>query len=73
MHRESTDQVFGEVAADIIGDDHHRKEGNQGSEHQAVNENDQAGLFQVPEFGMFDFAVDLGEGFFAAHRQYGMT
>jgi hypothetical protein len=45
---------------------------NQRGEKQAVDENHQAGLFQVFQLGMLDLAIDLGEGFFAAHRQNGV-
>src|SRR5207249_1726136 len=37
---------------------------------QAVDKDYQTGLFQVLQLGMFDLTVDLGQSFFAAHRQH---
>src|SRR6266849_5287003 len=70
IHRQAADQVFQIVLADVVRNDHHRKKRDQRSEHQAVNENNQAGLLQVRKFGMLNFAVNLREGLFAAHGQH---
>jgi hypothetical protein len=42
-------------------------------EDEAVNADDDGGALQVLEFGMRQFAIDLGERFFAAHGQHGVT
>ena len=73
IHGQAADQIFEETLADVVGDDHHREERNQRGEHQAVDENDHAGFFEVGQLGVFDFAIDLGERFFAAHGQHGMA
>ena len=44
-----------------------------GGENQAVNENDEARFFQVAQLGMLDLAIDLGQGFLAAHGQHGVA
>jgi hypothetical protein len=44
-HRQTTDQILQIVLANAVGNDHHRKERNQGSEHQAIDENDEPGFF----------------------------
>src|ERR1700736_5267182 len=61
------------MLADIVGNNHHREEGDQRSEHQAVDENYQPSFAKILQLGAFDFAVDLGERFFAAHGQHGMA
>ncbi len=73
IHREAADQIFEETLAHIVRDDHHGEERNQRREDQAVNENDHARFFEVGQLGAFDFAIDLRERFFAAHRQDGMA
>ena len=72
-HGQAADQVFEEALAHIVGNDHHREKRNERGEHQAVDENDQAGFAQVLELGAFDFAIHLGERFFSAHGQDGMA
>ena len=73
VHRQPADQVFEEVLADVVRNDHHGEEGNQGGKNQAVDKNDRAGLFQVGELRAFDFAIDLSKRFLAAHRQDGVA
>ena len=69
VHGEAADKVLEEILALLIGDDHHREERNERGEDQAIDEDDQAGLLEVRELRMLDFAVDLGQGFFAAHGE----
>src|ERR1700730_10612693 len=61
------------MLADIVGNNHHRKEGDQRGEHEAVDENYQPGFAKILQLGAFDFAVHLRKRFFAAHGQHGMT
>src|ERR1035437_6035534 len=68
----AANQVVKEVLARRIGNDHHRKEGNERGKDHAVNEDDQPGLLQVGQLGMLDFAIDLGERLLAAHSQDGV-
>ena len=63
------DQVSKIMLPDTIGNDHHRKKRHQRSEQQAVDEYDQSGLFQVLKLGVSNLAVDLSQGFLAAHSQ----
>src|ERR1700691_3612496 len=72
-HRQPADQILQKALANVVGNDHHREEGNQRSENQAVNENDQTGLLEVQQLGAFDFAVHLRERFLAAHGQHGVS
>ena len=55
--------------AHLVGDQHHRQEGNPGREHEAVDKDDESRLLEVLHFGRFHLAVDLGQRLFAAHRQ----
>ncbi len=55
-----------------VGNNHYREERDQRGEQQAVNKNDQPGLFQVLQLGMLDFAVHLGQRLFTAHGQHRM-
>ena len=73
MHGQSADQVLGEFSAHVVGNNHHSEEGNQRGEDQAVNKDDQPGLFQVTQLGMFDFPVNLRKRLFAAHGQHRMS
>src|SRR5579859_1302552 len=72
-HGQAADEILQVVLPHIVGNNHHREEGNQRGKHQAVDENDQSGFFEVLELGTLDFAIDLGERFFSAHGQYGMA
>src|SRR5450631_1373737 len=70
IHGDAADEVGEVLRADAVRDDHHRKERNQRGEQQAVDEDHQPGLLQILQFGVFDFAVDLSQRLFAAHRQH---
>src|ERR1700757_1764411 len=72
IHGQTADKIFQETLPHVVGNDHHGEEGNQRSENHAVNENHQSSLFEVDQFGTFDFAIDLREGFFSAHREHGV-
>ena len=61
------------MLADIVGNNHHREERDQRGEHQAIDENYQAGFAKILQLGAFDFAVHLRQRFFAAHGQHGMA
>src|ERR1700688_5194711 len=61
------------MLADVVGNNHHGEERDEGGEYQAVDENYQAGLAEILQLGALDFAVHLRERFFAAHGQHGMT
>ena len=69
VHGQAADQVVQELGPRGIGDDHPREKGDQRGEEHAVDEDHPAGAFQVLELGMGDFAVDLGQGFEAAHGE----
>ena len=70
VHGQSADQVVAiSLHAHFVGDQHHGQEGNAGREHEAVDEDDESGLLEVLHLRRFDFAVDLGQRLFAAHRQ----
>src|ERR1035438_6182123 len=73
VHGKAADQVVQELGPRGIGDDHHGEEGNQRGEEHAVGEDHPTGAFQVFELGMGDFAVDLGQGFEAAHGEEGVA
>src|ERR1019366_9553452 len=73
VHGQSADEVGVVVGTLRVRDDHHREKRHQRGEEQAVQEDHQPGLFQVLQLGMFDFAIDLGQGFLAAHGQHGVT
>src|SRR5439155_8524981 len=73
VHRQAADQVFEELLADAIRNNHYGKKRNQGSKNQAVDKNDCAGLFQVGELRALDFAVDLRQRFLSAHCQDGVA
>ena len=72
-HRQTADQVLEEMLADIVRNDHHGKERDQRRKNQAVDENDRPGFFQVRKFWALDFAIDLRQGLFSAHRQDGVA
>ena len=42
-------------------------------EDEAVDGDDDGGALEVLELGVLDLAIDLGEGFFAAHGQHGVA
>ena len=46
VHGQAADQIFEEALAHVVGNDHHREKRNQRGEHQAVDENYQARLFE---------------------------
>ena len=69
VHGKAADQVVQKLGPRRIGDDHHREERHQRGEDHAVAEDHPAGAFQVLEFGMGDFAIDLRQGFEAAHGE----
>src|SRR5260370_12307193 len=70
IHRQSADQIFQELLADTVWNDHNGKERNQRGKDQTEDKNSGSGLLQVGELGAFNFAVDLRKRFLAAHRQY---
>src|SRR5215469_1874053 len=72
IHRQAADQVAEVLGADRVGNDHEREEGDAGGKDQAINKNDEAGLLQVAELGMLNFAVDLRQSFLTAHGQDGV-
>src|SRR6185437_12764073 len=73
VHRQAANQVFLELPANGVRDDHHRKEGRTRGEDQAVKENDPGGFLQVGKLRVLDFAIHLSHGFLAAHRENGMA
>src|SRR5262249_22474196 len=58
-----------EILARGVWNDHHREEGDQRGKQQAIDEDHEAGAFQVLEFGMRDFAVHLRQTLLAAHGE----
>ena len=73
VHRQSANGVIEEILAHRIGDDHHREERHTGGENQAVEKDDESRFFQVPQFRVLDFPVNLGHGLLAAHGQNRVT
>src|ERR1700759_4356584 len=73
IHGEAADEIFEEALADVVGYDHHGKKRDERREDQAVDEDDHARFFEVGQLWAFDFAIDLGEGFFAAHGEDGVA
>src|SRR5580700_109534 len=73
IHGNAADEVGEIVRANLVGNDHHGEKRDQRREEQAVDENDEPGLLQVLQLGMFDFAVDLGQSLFAAHGKDGVA
>ena len=73
IHGHAADQIPEVIWPDAVGNDHHREKRDQRGEQQAVDENHQSGFFQILQLGMGDLAVDLRQGLFAAHGQYGMA
>ena len=72
IHGQTADQVAEVLWPDGVWNDHEGKERDARGKDQAVNKNNEAGLFQVAEFGVLNLAVDLREGFLATHCQDGM-
>ena len=72
-HGQAADQILQIFAPHAVGNDHDGEKRYEGSEEQAVDENNQARFFQIRKLGSFDFAIHLRERFFAAHRQDGMS
>ena len=72
-HGEPADQIIQELVPRGIGNDHHREEGDQRGEHHAVDEDHEAGAFQVLQLGVRDFTIHLRQAFFAAHGQQRMA
>ncbi len=73
VERQAANQIVQILAALGIRNQHHGKEGNQRREHQAVNENHEAGAFQILQFWRGDFTIYLCETFLAAHREERMS
>src|SRR5882724_781021 len=74
VHGEAGDEVvLVDGDADGVGDEHHREQGSEAGEEEAVDGDDDGGSLEVLELGVGDFAVDLGEGFFAAHGEDGVA
>ncbi len=73
IHGQAGDEVvLVDGNADRIGDQHHGEEGGQSGEDEAVEGDDDGRLFQVPELGVGELAIDLGERLFAAHGENGV-
>src|SRR5581483_3261798 len=69
---QSAEKVVDVLTPHGIRDDHAgKKRDYAGAEHR-VDTNDVAGVLQILQLGVGDFAVHLGEGFEAAHRQQRM-
>src|SRR5882724_8837913 len=74
VHGQASDEVvFVDRDADGVGNEHHREQGSEAGEEEAVDGDDDRGAFEVLELGVGNFAVDLGEGFFAAHGEDGVA
>ena len=70
IHRKPADQVIAVLRhPHVVGNDHHRKERDQRSQQQRVDENHQPGAEQILELGRFDFPIDLGQRFLTRHRE----
>ena len=74
VHREPGDQVVAiNLHADIVGDQHDRQQRHEAGEDEAVNADDDGRALQVFQFRMCEFAINLGQGFFAAHGEHGVA
>ena len=73
VHREATDGIVLKSCTHRVRNNHHREERHACGEDQAVEKNDAGGLLQVGKLWVFDFAIDLGHGFFAAHCENGVA
>ena len=74
VHGHAGDEVVAvDMHADGVGDDHDGEQRAQAGEEEAVDGDDEGGAFEVFELGVLDFAVDLGEGLFAAHGEDGVS
>src|SRR5579872_950005 len=73
IHGDAADQVGEILRPNLVGDDHYREERNQRGKKKAVNENDEAGFFEILELGMLDFAIHLRQRLFAAHGKHGVA
>ena len=56
-----------------LRNNHYGQQRPNSGEHEAVNGDDDRSALQVLELRMRNFAVDLRQRLFAAHRQYGMS
>src|ERR1700736_3550576 len=57
---------------DVVWNDHHGEKRYQRSEEQAIDEDHQAGFFQILQLGVGDLAVYLRQRLLATHGQYRM-
>ncbi len=73
VHGDAADQVAEIFRADFVGNNHHREEGSQSGEEKRINADNHRCLLQVLQLGVGDFAVDLGQCFFAAHGEHRMS
>ena len=74
VHGQAGDQVvLVDVRARAVGNQHGGQQRGAAGKDQAVDGDDDRGALQVLELGMRDFAVDLGQAFFAAHGQDGVA
>ena len=56
-----------------VGDDEDGEEADEARQEHRIEEDDEAGSEEILELGGFDFAIDLGERFLAAHGQQRMA
>ena len=74
VHGHARDEVIAiDRDAHPVGDDHDGEQGTDAGEEEAVDRDDDGGTLQVFELGVLDLTVDLREGLFAAHREYGVA
>src|SRR5271166_1182535 len=74
MHGEAGDQVVAvHLHADVVRDQHDREQRDEAGEDEAINADDDGGALQVLKFRVRQFAIDLCQRFFAAHRQDGVS
>src|ERR1700688_4513128 len=62
MHRQAANRIVLEASAHRIRNDHYREERDPGGKNQAVNENDNRGLFQVWKLWVLNLAINLRHG-----------
>ena len=73
VHRQAGNEIVVEVRAHVVGNDRCREEAHERREEQAVDDDHEAGTFQVLHLRMLDLAVHLRQRLLAAHCQNRMA
>src|SRR5437016_5771810 len=73
IHCETADGIVLKAGPHGVRNNHHGEERHARREDQAVDENNEARLFEILQFRMLDLAINLRHGLFAAHGENRMT